>query len=348
MAKQGYTNLVLVQHTKSRNPGDSKDMVRARTRFLSTGLYEPLSNAVNAMVQRVLSLTNNSSTNTNNRDVSIIDAGCGEGYYTRRLEQSLRKMKMPLKQATNTRMAAFDISKCAVRTAAAAAKAANTNRPSSIISATRTSTTTTSIDSNISNISNKNNSTNIQWFVANSMDLPVPAASCDVLMSLFAPLSATEFSRILRPNTGHLVVASAGADHLIELRRLLYDNDIKEEKIIVDDHDEVYPLNKLLPMFSLVSEEIVRFRIQLDNTNDYTTDYTINNTINNNNNNNNNNSNNENHTNHHHTVLDLLGMTPYQWRSSLKQQAILSSPHLTKEQLNFTVHVRLQAFQKRS
>ena len=37
IASQGYTNLLPVQHKRSRDPGDSKEMVAARRRFLTAG-----------------------------------------------------------------------------------------------------------------------------------------------------------------------------------------------------------------------------------------------------------------------------------------------------------------------
>lgn len=70
-AKQGYINLLLVNQKKSKNPGDDLEMVKARTAFLDSGIYEPISDALNAMV------------NTG----PVLDIGCGEGYYTQRLQQ---------------------------------------------------------------------------------------------------------------------------------------------------------------------------------------------------------------------------------------------------------------------
>ena len=70
-AKQGYINLLLVNQKKSKSPGDDLEMVKARTAFLDSGIYEPISDALNAMVNRG----------------PVLDIGCGEGYYTQRLQQ---------------------------------------------------------------------------------------------------------------------------------------------------------------------------------------------------------------------------------------------------------------------
>lgn len=70
-AKEGYWNLLPAQHKKSQNPGDNKDMLQARRRFLEAGHYSPL-------VERLSELTQSAQ--------CILDVGCGEGYYSRHLQ----------------------------------------------------------------------------------------------------------------------------------------------------------------------------------------------------------------------------------------------------------------------
>jgi len=72
-ARQGYINLLLVNQKKSKNPGDDADMVKTRTAFLDAGYYQPVSDALNRMVS----------------SGPVLDIGCGEGYYTSRLRQSM-------------------------------------------------------------------------------------------------------------------------------------------------------------------------------------------------------------------------------------------------------------------
>jgi 23S rRNA (guanine745-N1)-methyltransferase len=69
VSREGYVNLLPVQHKKSLSPGDTADSVAARRRFLSAGHYQPLRDAV-ARVLRGLSAQR------------MLDLGCGEGYYT--------------------------------------------------------------------------------------------------------------------------------------------------------------------------------------------------------------------------------------------------------------------------
>lgn len=69
VAREGYVNLLPVQHKKSRQPGDAGDMVKARRDFLAAGHYQPLRDAVVEVLARL-------------QPPSVLDIGCGEGYYT--------------------------------------------------------------------------------------------------------------------------------------------------------------------------------------------------------------------------------------------------------------------------
>ena len=81
IAKEGYTHLLPVQYKRSLDPGDSKEMVAARRRFLESGAYEPISQALNRIVLENLSA---------GQTLNCLDAGCGEGYYLRRLADAER------------------------------------------------------------------------------------------------------------------------------------------------------------------------------------------------------------------------------------------------------------------
>src|SRR5690554_5626916 len=73
-AKQGYVNLLPVQHKKSLNPGDNKSMVSARKSFLASGYYSAVASTLSGLVLKHI----NTSTE---REIAYLDAGCGEGYY---------------------------------------------------------------------------------------------------------------------------------------------------------------------------------------------------------------------------------------------------------------------------
>ena len=97
-AAAGYYNLLL---TSGGIHGDNREMVEARREFLNRGYYEPLA-------RRVASL----ATEYTERDGYIVDAGCGEAYYTDMVESAVRE------KYGQSQVYAFDISKDAVKRAA--------------------------------------------------------------------------------------------------------------------------------------------------------------------------------------------------------------------------------------
>ncbi|MFZ2404582.1 MAG: 23S rRNA (guanine(745)-N(1))-methyltransferase [Methylobacter sp.] len=73
LAKEGYLNLLPVQFKHSAEPGDNKQMMQARREFLEAGFYEPMAKAVAMMIDA-------------NQPKHLLDLGCGEGYYSRKIE----------------------------------------------------------------------------------------------------------------------------------------------------------------------------------------------------------------------------------------------------------------------
>lgn len=101
IASEGYVNLLTANQKHAKEPGDDKNMVRARNRFLSAGYYDPLLRALEALAVEL----------PGKRPV-LLDSGCGEGYYTQGIYTALEAAgKKPL-------AAGIDISKQAVRLAA--------------------------------------------------------------------------------------------------------------------------------------------------------------------------------------------------------------------------------------
>ena len=89
VAREGYVNLLLAGQRRSRQPGDSPEMVLARQRFLATGAYDPMSEAIAEVV-------------AGERPGMVLDVGCGEGRHTRHLHALAARL-------------AFDVAKSAVR-----------------------------------------------------------------------------------------------------------------------------------------------------------------------------------------------------------------------------------------
>lgn len=102
-AAQGYVNLLPVQHKRSRDPGDSKEMVAARRRFLEAGHYRPIADLAARAALADLPA-----------DAACLDAGCGEGYYLRQLAAAADDA------GQSPALLGLDISKWAVQAAAKA------------------------------------------------------------------------------------------------------------------------------------------------------------------------------------------------------------------------------------
>lgn len=109
IAREGYANLLPVQQKRSRDPGDSKEMVTARRRFLNDGHYAPIA----ALVAQA-TLADAPATGT----LACLDAGCGEGYY-------LRQLAAAEEGVANLALLGLDISKWAVQAAAKQYRAAS-------------------------------------------------------------------------------------------------------------------------------------------------------------------------------------------------------------------------------
>ena len=100
-AAAGYVHLLPANKLHSKDPGDDKAMAAARNRFLSGGYYDPLRDALTRLALAYAP-----------DRAQILDAGCGEGYYSAALFQAL------LQAGKHPRMAGVDLSKHALRRAA--------------------------------------------------------------------------------------------------------------------------------------------------------------------------------------------------------------------------------------
>ena len=104
-AREGYTHLLPPNRKHSAAPGDDKGMAAARRTFLSKGYYAPLRDALCDLAVRC---TGDAP--------AVLDAGCGEGYYTGGIHRAL------LAAGKQPRTAGIDISKFILRYAAKAEK----------------------------------------------------------------------------------------------------------------------------------------------------------------------------------------------------------------------------------
>jgi 23S rRNA (guanine745-N1)-methyltransferase len=74
VAREGYLNLLAAGGRAPRTPGDAPEMLRARTRFVGQGFFQPLVDAVGEIVGESISDL------AGGEPASVLDVGCGQGY----------------------------------------------------------------------------------------------------------------------------------------------------------------------------------------------------------------------------------------------------------------------------
>ncbi len=99
IARQGYVHLLPVKQMHAKVPGDTKLMVDSRRSFLSLGHYDVFRDKLTELASRYLP-----------ENGVLLDAGCGEGFYTSSLFSATQSM--------NAAVSGIDISKFAVKAAA--------------------------------------------------------------------------------------------------------------------------------------------------------------------------------------------------------------------------------------
>lgn len=166
----GYYNLLLAE--RGGTHGDNKEMILARRDFLSRGYYKPLADKVAEKVRE-----------RTERGAVVLDSGCGEGYYTSVIKEAL--------EGRDARIAAFDISKDAVKEAAKK-KCAD------------------------------------DYAVASSYRMPLADGSVDALVNTFSPLAIDEVARVLKAG-GVFIMAIPAEEHLFKLKAAIYKTPYKNE-----------------------------------------------------------------------------------------------------------------------
>lgn len=164
-ARQNYVNLLPAKR-RSGEPGDSLEMIQARSQFLDRGYYRPLA-------KRLATLWRQEATG---RPLALLDAGCGEGSYLEAVAAAI---------PAGSRLVGIDLSRPALRRAGRRVPEA-------------------------------------EFAVANLFALPLADCSVDGVVQVFAPMSAEEFFRVLRPG-GLFLSVTPGPRHLWGLKEALYE-----------------------------------------------------------------------------------------------------------------------------
>jgi len=107
IASKGHINLLLANQKKTKDPGDSKEMMEGRKDFLNKGYYHTFSEELNEVI-----IANISGSNIN-----ILDVGCGEGYFLSRLKEAINTKKTNCTFNRKINFFGVDISKAAVTNA---------------------------------------------------------------------------------------------------------------------------------------------------------------------------------------------------------------------------------------
>lgn len=175
ISAKGYVNLLTPDRKNSACPGDNKMMVNARARFLEKGYYSHLAEALGEAAREYYA------------GGSVLDAGCGEGYYTRRVFGGLYDTGCNCG-------AAADISK------AACAKAGR----------------------KLSEFKSPGDFPCFETAAASVFRLPLAAGSISLMTSVFAPVCNEEFLRVLAPG-GVFIMAIPAPRHLMGLKEIVYD-----------------------------------------------------------------------------------------------------------------------------
>lgn len=195
VSAQGYVNLMPSGKARG-NAGDSADMMAARSRFLNQDYYGCLKDALSQVVADTI------KGGTTAKTPLVIDAGCGEGYYTAAVARFLKEKDI------GARVAGIDISRRGIKSAAKRDKS-------------------------------------VAFAVAGIFSMPFETGSAALVMSIFAPLCESEFMRVLAPG-GMLVVVGPGKDHLLGLKKAVYDTPyVNDEEPFCPDGFEVVRKTKV-------------------------------------------------------------------------------------------------------
>lgn len=235
ISRKGFVNLLLPNQHHSDHSGDEKEMILARVRFLDSGKYDVLKNLIKNTLEKFL------ATNNNSEEV-ILDAGCGDGYYTTYYHKKL---------SSNYDISTYgvDLSKQAINESSIRCR--------------------------------KENLEHLLFVIGNMNYLPIEDESVDFIINSFAKIDENEFLRVLKKGKYFFRILP-GKDHLLGLKQVLYENvRLNEEKEkhlngfdLIDEistsdhislnHQEINDLFMMTPYYYKTSNEAKERLMKLD------------------------------------------------------------------------------------
>ena len=243
IAREGYVNLLITHQRRAREPGDSMEMLRHRRAFLDAGHYGPIASALHELA----------SAHAHADGGGVLDAGCGEGYYTRDWHRPVWGV---------------DIARAAVRMAAKRASTRTSEDDDhkdddhkdddQHVHNHEGDDRNDRVDTHTNTHTNTHTHTHAQthnYAVASVYDLPIVDDSIAIAVNVFAPVDSAELARAINAG-GILVTVTPGPDHLAGLKALLFAEP--------DTHDDRGPLDDAGDDSGFTRTERQRVRYDLD------------------------------------------------------------------------------------
>lgn len=233
IARAGYVNLLPPGKEKNSRSGDEREMVRGREEFLAHGHYDRFTDTISDIIKKYVHAD----------AITVCDMGSGEGYHTCRLTDLLNS------DVRSVLSVGFDASKYAAERASRRSQKLGLLPPMGIASDAAADFRSAAY-----------------FMPGNIFRIPLSDSSFDVCLSLFAPIAWAEAARILK-NGGILIAASSGENHLLEMRRIIYDEVHTAEKLpqadepfaeidtlslkysFMPDHNDLCALFKMTPFY---------------------------------------------------------------------------------------------------
>ena len=219
LAKQGYVNLYRGKPINEY----TKESFQERQTILEKGMYAHLLEEICDFLIKTYGQDAAEVSGADSKPAKkvLLDAGCGEGYYTREIAQRL---------GAQLELYGTDLSRDSIQLAAGTANGMGSGPA------------------------------DIKWFVSDIGRLPVADKSVDYVLDIFTSANYQEFQRVLADG-GYLIKVIPGEGHVKELREAasdqLYHKEYKERRgaTVFGEHFDVVLQKTVSRTFEVTPEE---------------------------------------------------------------------------------------------